>query len=153
MITSFVLVDEDDEVYSFTQTQPIGLEFTKEKAVNGSSHITIHNLLTADYPNPVLENFYDSVRDKRLIRVSVVVDNSITISYTGTYKVTMYSFRIYEVSNYRPEWHPFGDEYITINDEAAMSNNDEPQPIETSVIITPEGNVIESDTEPVPEND
>ena len=102
MITSFVLVDENDEMYSFTQTQPIGLEFTKEKAVNGSSHITIHNLLTADYPSPVLENFYDSVRDKRLTRISVVVDNSITISYTGTYKVTMYSFRVYEVSNYRP---------------------------------------------------
>ena len=94
--------------------------------------------------------FFSNIRTA--IPISVVVDNSITISYTGTYKVTMYSFRVYEVSNYRPEWHPFGDEYITINDEAAMSN-DEPQPVETSVIITPEGNVIESDTEPVPEND
>ena len=149
MITSFVMVDEDNNTYTFNQVNPIGLEFTKETMADGFFHITIHNLLTEDYPTPILENFYNQIRGKTLTRVSVVINESITMSYEGLFKVSLYSVRVHEVPNYRPDWNPFGDEYITIDDETFLSAN----PPQSTIIITPNGDTIESDTDPILEND
>lgn len=127
--------------------------------VNNSSYFTIHNLLTAHEPQPVLEQFYNQIRDKKLVRISVVIDNAITISFTGDFRVSLYNLKLYDIFNYRPEWNPIGDEYITINDEARAADYDYEEgtygqaPVTAEVIITPEGDEITSNTEPVPEND
>ena len=116
--------------------------------VNNKSFFTLHNLLTASNPSPVLEDFYHQIRDKKLTRVSVVVDNAITVTFEGNYKASLYNVKIYDIFNYRPEWNPFGDEFITIDEETEPAeynyeegayNSASPS---SNVIITPTGNTI-----------